>query len=324
MYPGRSAGKQSVIVAWPYTPADMEALELTYVVHRLWEADDRTSFLKEVGRGVRAFATDGERGVDAATMDLLPDLRIIASFGVGLDAIDLEYARAKGIRVTHTPDVLTGDVADMAIGLLLACARRIPQGDAHVRAGRWPANGPSLTTRVFGKRLGILGLGRVGRAVAQRARAFGLDIAYYDRERFADVDYRYCDSVVSLALGVDFLMICASAEANTRSIVGRDVLDALGENGFLVNVARGSIVDEPALLDCLRDRRIAGAALDVFYNEPRIAEAFFELDNVVLQPHQSSATFETRAAMGALVRDNLAAFFAGAPLLTEVRRMPPG
>lgn len=309
--------KQPLIVVWPYTPSDMAILEQTYDVHRLWEASDKASFLRQVGPGVCAIATDGEHGVDAATMDLLPDLELIACYGVGVDAIDLAHARRRNIRVTHTPDVLTEDVADMAIGLLLACARRIPQCDGYVRQGCWPGGGPGLTTRVWGKRLGILGLGRVGRAVARRAEAFQLDVAYYDRCRFDDVPYRHFDDLATLAAEVDFLVICASADHDTKSLVGGRVLDALGQDGMLINVARGAIVDEPVLLRYLRERRIAGAALDVFHNEPYIAREFFELDNVVLQPHQASATKETRAAMGALVRENLSAYFAGRPLPTE-------
>lgn len=309
--------KQPLIVVRPYTPADMAILEQTYDVHRLWETADKVSFLRTFGPGVRALATDGEHGADAATMDLLPDLELIASFGVGLDAIDLSHARRRNIRVTHTPDVLTEDVADMAFGLLLACARRIPQCDSYVRQGRWLEGGPGLTTRVWGKRLGILGLGRVGRAVATRAEAFKLEVAYHDRCRFDDVHYRYFDDVAALALEVDFLVICASADTDTRGLIGSHVLDALGPDGMLVNVARGAIVDEPVLLRYLRERLIAGAALDVFHNEPNIAREFGELDNVILQPHQSSATRETRASMGALVRDNLGAYFAGRPLLTE-------
>ena len=309
--------KQPLIVVRPYTPTDMAILEHTYNVHRLWEATDKASFLRKFGPGVRALATDGEHGADAAMMDLLPDLELIASFGVGLDAIDLAHARRRNIRVTHTPDVLTEDVADMAIGLLLACARRIPQCDSYVRQGRWPEGGPGLTTRVWGKRLGILGLGRVGRAVASRAEAFKLEIAYHDRCNFDDVPYRYFDDVAALAAEVDFLVICASADTDTRGLIGSRVLDALGRDGMLINIARGAIVDEPVLLRYLRERLIAGAALDVFHNEPSIAPEFGELDNVILQPHQSSATTETRASMGALVRDNLSAYFSGRPLPTE-------
>ena len=310
--------KPNILLAWPYTDRDTARLEDAYTVHRLWEMRDRAEFLGRVGPTIRALATDGECGASAQLIDALPNLELIASFGVGLDAIDLQHAWSRGIRVTHTPDVLTGDVADMGMALLLACVRRIPGGDAHVRSGKWPQGSPALTTRVFGKRLGILGLGRVGRAVAKRAAAFDLEISYHDRTRHADVPYQYCPDPVSLAAESDFLMICAAADRGNRGLVGEAVLKALGRHGFLINIARGSIVDEPVLIDYLQRNLIAGAALDVFWNEPHISPVLRTLDNLVLQAHQASATEETRAAMGALVLDNLVAHFSCAPLLTEV------
>lgn len=207
--------------------------------------------------------------------------------------------------------------ADMGMGLLLAIAREIPRNDAAVRAGEWGKRPLPLATRLRGKRPGILGPGRVGRALAKRAEAFDLSIAYHDRNRIEGVRYAYHDSAVALAKHVDFFVICAAADRNNRGSIGRDVFDALGLQGILVNLARGSIVDEPVLLDYLATQRIRGAALDVFWNEPSIDARFATLPDVVLQPHRASATIETRAAMAQRVRDNLVAFFAGAPLVTE-------
>jgi D-3-phosphoglycerate dehydrogenase len=251
-------------------------------------------------------------------MDALPKTRIISCFGVGYDAIDVAAAKARNIAVTNTPDVLTDDVADMAIALLLATARRIPFGDAHVRSGAWSAAPMPLTTSISRKRIGILGFGRVGRAVARRAAGFDMTVAYCSRQPDGAVPYRWFGDAAALAGQVDFLVICLSANAQTRGIVDAGVLKALGPKGMLVNVARGAVVDEPALLLALRDGTIAAAGLDVFCNEPDPDPAFLLLSNVVLQPHNASGTVETRAAIGLLVRQNLHAHFAGAPLPTPV------
>lgn len=311
--------KEELLLVARYPKADMAALESRYVVHVLSEATDRQALLAALGPKIRALATDGESGAKADLMDALPLLEIIVCYGVGVDAIDLQHAAKLGIRVTNTPDVLTGDVADMGMALLLAAARQIPANDAYVRNGQWGKVSFSLTTRVFGKRLGIIGLGRVGRAVAKRASAFDMPVAYYDRTRFDDVDYTFFASAKELARNSDFLMVCASASAENRSSIGMDVLNALGEKGILVNIARGSIVDEAALLECLENGRIRGAALDVFWNEPNIDPRFRPLANVVLQAHRSSATTETRAAMAELVRGNLQAFFENKPLPSEYK-----
>ncbi|QTD94771.1 2-hydroxyacid dehydrogenase [Burkholderia anthina] len=309
--------KEELMVVSRYPDADMATLEAQFSLHVLADAPDRERLLAEVGPRIRALATDGESGASAALIDALPNLQIIVSYGVGVDAIDLAQAARRGIRVTNTPDVLTGDVADLGIGLMLAVARDIAQNDAFVRAGAWGAQRFRLTSRMFGKRLGIIGLGRVGRAVARRAAAFDMQIAYHDRMRFDDVDYRFHASAAELAGDVDFLMVCAAADRMPRGAIGRDVFDALGPDGFLVNIARGSIVDEPVLVDYLLDGRIRGAALDVFWNEPAIDARLLTLPNVVLQAHRASATIETRAAMAQLVRDNLRAYFDGQPLATE-------
>lgn len=309
--------KTDLLVVVRYPEADMAELERHYTLHVLSDSANPAALLADVGPRIRALATNGEAGAGAALIDALPELEIIVSYGVGVDAIDLGHAAKRGIRVTNTPDVLTGDVADMGMGLMLAIARHLPANDRVVRDGQWGKIALPLATRMFGKRLGILGLGRVGRALARRAAAFDMSIAYHDRIRFEDIDYTYREDAVALARDSDFVVICAAADRQSHASVSRDVLDALGPEGILVNIARGSIVDEPVLLDYLSTHRIRGAALDVFWNEPSIDPRFHSLDNVVLQPHRSSATIETRAAMGQLVRENLQAFFKGLPLVTE-------
>ncbi|HEY0832702.1 MAG TPA: 2-hydroxyacid dehydrogenase [Azospirillum sp.] len=310
--------KPEIILIQPMMPAVEAALDAAYTVHRLSAAPDRDRLVAEVGARVRAVVTGGATGVGNAVIDACPNLGIIAINGIGTDAVDLEHARARGVRVTTTPDVLTDDVADMAMGLMLAVSRRLAVGDRFVRAGKWPTGKLPLARTVSGKRLGILGLGRIGRAVARRAAAFGMSIAYVNRTACADVPYRCMDSLMELARESDILVVAASAGPDTRNIVGRAVLDALGPDGILINVARGSVVDEPELVTALTEGRLGGAGLDVFADEPRVPEALFALDSVVLEPHQASATVETRAAMGDLVLANLRAFFAGQPLPTPV------
>ena len=307
-----------ILLLGAYPDAEMAKLAESYVVHRLWEQARPDDYLAEIGPRIRAVGTRGDLGASAALMRQLPALEIVVCFGVGVDAIDLDYARSHGIAVTNTPDVLTDDVADMGLALLLATARRIPYGDRHVRSGAWSAAPMPLTTSVSGKRIGILGFGRVGRAVARRAAGFDMQIAYCSRQPVADSPYRWFGQAAAMAAEVDFLVVCLSANPDTRGMVNSEVLAALGAKGILINVARGVVVDEAALLAALRDGTIAGAGLDVFLNEPDPDPAFAQLDNVVLQPHNASGTVETRAAIGLLVRENLVAHFAGEALLTPV------
>ena len=310
--------KEELLLVTRYSDTEMAMLE-QYRLHILSESVAPDDLLRRISPRIRALATNGEAGASAMLMDSLPKLEIVVCYGVGVDAIDLAYAARRGIRVTNTPDVLTDDVADMGIGLLIATSRQIPRGDAYIRAGLWGEADIPLGTRISGKKLGIVGLGRVGRAFARRAAVFGLEISYHDCFRFSDVDYTYFDSATELAQHVDFLVICAAADNANRAMIGREILDALGVHGILINIARGSIVDEPVLLDYLQEKRILGAGLDVFWNEPNIDSRFLQLDNVVLQPHRSSATIETRAAMMQLVCDNLRAFFSGKELPTEYK-----
>jgi hydroxypyruvate reductase len=310
--------KPEVLLIEPMTP-DVEAqLDAAYVVHRLSQAKDHMAFIAEVGTNIRGIVTGGRTGASNAIVEKLPKLEIIAINGIGTDAVDLDLAKRRGIRVTTTPDVLTDDVADMAMALLLATARHICLGDRFVRAGDWRHGHALLGTKVSGKRLGIIGLGRVGRAIARRAEGFDLSIAYSDPMRKDDVAYRYEADLRSLANAVDFLVVAAAGGSASRNIVNRDVLDALGPQGILINVARGTIVDEEALIVALNDGRLGGAGLDVFAHEPNVPEALWHMDNVVLQPHQASATVETRRAMADLVLANLAAHFAGRELPSAV------
>jgi D-3-phosphoglycerate dehydrogenase len=310
--------KPEILVIGPYPVWDLEPLEHDYRVHRLWEAADRNAYIGQVASRIRAIATRGELGADATLIDALPALEIIACYGVGTDAINLARAQARGVRVTNTPEVLTNDVADMALGLMLALLRKIPHGDAYVRAGEWPKANMALASSLTGKVVGILGFGRIGRAVARRAVAFETTIAYSGVAPAPGVAYAYYPDAVALAKASDVLVVCVAGGAATKNIVNADVLEALGPNGVLINVARGSTVDEDALIGALARGAIAGAGLDVFWNEPNIDGRLLEFPNVIVQPHQSSGTVETRKAMGKLVRDNLAAHFAGRPLLTPV------
>lgn len=310
--------KPDILLIEPMTQ-DVEAqLDAAYTVHRLSMATDHRAFIADVGANVRGIVTGGRTGASDAIINALPKLEIISINGIGTDAINLDLARRRGIHVTTTPDVLTDDVADLAIALLLAAARRICVGDRFVRAGGWLRGHVPLATKVSGKRLGIIGLGRVGRAIARRAEGFDLSIAYADPLRKDDVLYRYQPELRSLASEVDFLVIAAAGGPASRNIVNRDVLDALGPKGILINVARGSIVDEEALVAALTEGRLGGAGLDVFAHEPEVPEALWRLDNVVLQPHRASATVETRRAMADLVLANLAAHFAGQELPSAV------
>jgi lactate dehydrogenase-like 2-hydroxyacid dehydrogenase len=310
--------KPEILQLVPMLPQVEAALAEAYTVHRLWEATDPQALLAANGSAVRAVATDGHHGVPPEVLSALPALEIAASYGVGYDGIDVAACKARGIRVTNTPDVLSDAVAELAIGLMIALCRRIPQADAHVRAGKWPSGNFALTGELTGAHLGILGLGRIGKEIARRAQAMKMRVSYHGRREQAHEPYLYHPSLVAMAKDVDWLMVIAPGSAATAGIVSRDVLEALGPKGAIVNVARGALVDEPAMVELLAAGRLGGAALDVFADEPRVPEALFRLPNVVLSPHQGSATSKTRAAMGDLVVRNLAAHFAGDPLLTPV------
>jgi len=293
-------------------------LAAEFTVHKLYEAPDRDAFLKNLKDKVRGIASFGHLPVDGKLMDALPKLEIIANFGVGVDQINLDDAKKRKIIVTNTPDVLNECVADTAIALVLCTLRKLPQSDAYLRAGTWAAKGPyPLATSLGGKTLGILGLGRIGEAIAKRAMAMGMKIRYHNRRK-KDVPHPYDPDPVALAKNSDVLMIVTPGGAETKNLVGAKVLDALGPEGYVCNIARGSVIDEPVLLRYLQEKKIAGAGLDVFADEPRVPPEFFTLDNAVLFPHVGSATVETRKAMGDLQIENLRRHFAGQAVLTRV------
>jgi hydroxypyruvate reductase len=287
-------------------------------VHRLFASQDRDAFFQSVAHRIRAVATGGMLGLPRELMDRLPALEIIAVNGIGTDAVDLDEARRRGVRVTTTPDVLTDDVADLAMALLLAAFRRLCESDRFVRAGRWPSAGLPVARRVTGKRLGILGLGRIGRAIARRAEAFAMPVSYTDLRAAEGVSYRFVPDLVDLAGNVDALVVAASGGAGSKHLVNTMVLNALGPEGVLINVARGSVVDEVALVAALVEGRLGGAGLDVFTNEPNVPSGLWSMEQVVLQPHRASATLETRAEMGDLLVANLTAHFAGQALPAAV------
>ena len=310
--------KPQILLMGAYPEWDLADLETQYQVLKVYEALDRDALIAEHAPEIRAIATRGELGASANLMISLPKLEIVSCYGVGTDAIDLEHARGAGIRVTNTPDVLSADVADLGVALLLATARKLPQGDQFVRDGKWTKGNMELVTRVTGKRIGVVGFGRIGAAVAKRLAAFDCDVAYFSRSQRDGVAYPFFRNLLEMAKWSEFLIVTLSGGDATRNIIDTTVLEELGEQGILVNISRGSTIDEAALLAALESKTIKGAGLDVFLNEPNIDERFFALDNVVLQPHHGSGTLETRQAMGKLVRDNLAAHFAGSALLTPV------
>ncbi|NNM71401.1 2-hydroxyacid dehydrogenase [Enterovirga sp. DB1703] len=303
-------------------PVVIEGLERQFTLHKAWEAPDREAFLREVGPTIRGIALGGHTKVDAAFLDRFPKLEIVSSFGVGYDYIDAVEAGRRGIIVTNTPDVLTDEVADLTVGLLIATIRQLPQVDRYLREGRWLEKPYPLTATLRGRKVGILGLGRIGKAVAKRLEAFGLPISYHGRSRQEDVAYDYYPTLVGLAEAVDVLISVAPGSAETDRMVNAEVLRALGPNGVFVNVGRGSVVDEPALIEALRSKTILTAGLDVFADEPRVPKELIEMEHVVLLPHVGSASVETRRAMGQLVVDNLVSWFAGKGPLTPVAETP--
>jgi len=311
--------KPDVLIVDQMMPHVMEALETAYTTHKLHKADDRDAFLAEIGSRVRGIATGGHIGATAALMDACPNLEIISCFGVGVDAVDLDHAASKGVIVTNTPDVLNDDVANTAIMLLLATTRRLVAYDKYVRAGRWVAEGaPPLTQAIADQQIGIVGIGRIGQTIAQKLGVFDCRIAYHARSERPGLSYTYYGDLVEMARDSMALIVITPGGAATDKLISRKVMDALGPEGHLINIARGSVVDEDALVAALSDGTLGYAGLDVFVDEPQVPEVLFAMDNVVLQPHQGSATVRTRRGMGDLVVNNLAAHFAGKPALTPV------
>lgn len=312
-----TVSKPDILAVAKLHPFYQKALEAVYTVHDRTHENDPQAFARLAPQIVGVAAT-GESRVSRELLESLPNAKVVSVFGVGYDGVDVAAAIETGKRVGHTPDVLTDDVADLALGLLLSIGRNIPQADGFVRQGQWPQGPFRLSKKVSGARLGIVGLGRIGKAIARRAEGFGMSIAYTARSEKAGSGYAFFPSAKDLAANVDFLVVITPGGAGTRHLINAEVLQALGPQGFLVNVARGSVVDEEALLQALQTGAIAGAALDVYANEPHVPEAFWPLQNVVLTPHMASATHETRQAMADLAFANMQAGTAGLPLRTPV------
>lgn len=313
-------GRVEVLLTKPMIDTMLPALEKRFVVHRLWEAQDKEAFLgsQAVSR-VRAVICNTVEGASAQLIDALPCLEMVATFSVGVDKIDLPRCQSRGIAVSNTPDVLTDCTADTALALLLALLRRICSAHRFLCQGRWSSqHNFMLTTKVSGKRVGIVGLGRIGLAIAKRAEGFGCAISYQGKSSKPNLPYAYYHSAIDLAKNSDVLIISCPLTEETRHSIGRDVFDALGSKGFLINVARGPILDEVALVKALAEGRLGGAGLDVYENEPHVPAELCSMDNVVLTPHIGNSTWETKRTMADLVLSNLDAYFSGKPLVTPV------
>jgi lactate dehydrogenase-like 2-hydroxyacid dehydrogenase len=318
--------KPALLMTGPMMPLIENGCDAAFMVHRLHKAADREALLRQVAPEIRAICTGGHTGVrvDDAFMARFPNLRIVGNFGVGYDSVDAAAAARRSVIVTNTPEVLTEEVADTTLGLLLNTVREFYQAEKWLRDGRWASEGDYRLTpaSLRDRSVGIVGLGRIGKAIARRLEAFGLPVAYFGRHRQPDVAYRYYAELAAMARDVDTLIVVTPGGPATQNLIDAAVLEALGPRGILINVSRGSVVDEAALIEALRNRTIFAAGLDVYQNEPKLNPALLELDNVTLFPHVGSASVHTRNAMGQLVVDNLAAFAAGRPPLTPVAETP--
>jgi len=304
-------------------PLVLPKLEARLTVHKLWEAEDKPAFLAAIADKVRGIATGGQLKTDAALMDRFPKLEIVSNFGVGYDSVDATHAATRGVIVTNTPDVLTDEVADTAMGLVLMTAREFGAAERYLRAGKWmEAPFPLTRGTLRGKTLGIVGMGRIGKAIADRAKAFGLKLAYHNRRPAADTDIAYYGSLVDLARDVDILLSVLPGGSATHHLIGRAVLEALGPEGILINIGRGSVVDEAALIEALKAGKLWSAGLDVFEQEPCIPNELASFDRVVLLPHVGSASVHTRQLMGDLCADNLLRWFEKGHPLTPVAETP--
>lgn len=307
--------KPDVLVAGKLMPHVMEKLHALYTVHEPNDAKPMPALLKKVAPRIRAIATGSHYHVDAALIDACPKLEIITALSVGTDSIDVGYAKRKGVIVTNTPDVLNDDVANLTVALVLATTRRLVALDRYVRDGRWVSEGPPpLTRSIAGRQIGIVGLGRIGGEIAKKLEVFHPKLAYFARHKKPDAPYPYYSDLVELARDSAILIVMVPGGKATEKLIDRRVIDALGPEGILINVSRGPVVDEPALVAALQEGRLGGAGLDVFADEPNVPAPLLAMDNVVLQPHQGSATVETRRAMGDLMLANLAAHFEGRKL----------
>jgi lactate dehydrogenase-like 2-hydroxyacid dehydrogenase len=315
-------GEIGILLTAPMARVAQALSGARFRLHCLWEAADQSQLLEKVGPSIRGIAAGGHTAVDEKLTSLFPALEIIANFGVGYDRIDVGHAAKRGYVVTNTPGVLDEEVADLTLGLLLCTVRSLPQAERFAREGRWLSGNFPLSSSLQQRKVGILGLGRIGKAIAKRLDAFGVTTAYHGRIQQPDVPRRYYSSLIEMAGQVDVLIVCAPGGRETENIVNAAVLEALGPNGILINVARGSLVDERALIDALKNRTILAAGLDVFAREPQVPPELLALENAVLLPHVGSASHLTRNAMGQLVADNLIAWFEGRGPITPVPETP--
>ncbi|NRG17251.1 2-hydroxyacid dehydrogenase [Rhizobiales bacterium] len=312
--------KPDILIPRPLMRSILKVLDRDYTTHKLWEMADPEAYLDSVAQMIKGIASSPSAKVDANLVDRLPNLQIVANFGVGYDGIDARHCADRGIMVTNTPDVLTEEVADTALGLLIMAVRELSASERYLRAGKWQSDGPYPLTHgtLRGRKLGIFGLGRIGKAIARRAEAFGLEIHYHGRRKQDGVAYPYHRNLKELAAACDTLMVVAPGGADTRHAVDADVLKALGPNGVVINIGRGSVIDEQALITALKNGVILAAGLDVFEEEPRAPAELIALDNAVLLPHVGSASIHTREAMGSLMLDNLATWFKEGHAVTPV------
>ncbi len=318
-----SAGKPEVLLFGPLKPVIVKGLEAGCMVHKLAEAADRDAFVA-AHSGVRAIAcsTTSEM-IPGSFMARFPKLQIVSSFGVGYDHMDAKWAAAHGVILTNTPEVLTEEVADTALGLLLCTVREFPQAERFLRAGKWLQKGYPLTKATLRDRtVGMVGMGAIGQAIARRLDAFGVPVVYHTRKPRPELPYRHYPNLIDMARAVDILLVIVPGGAATQNMINADVLDALGPDGILINMARGSVVDEPALIKALREKRIMSAGLDVYVKEPEVPQELIAMENVVLFPHLGSASVYTRDKMDQLVVDNILAWAAGKPPLTPVPETP--
>ena len=309
-----------ILMMGPMRPIEQALVEPDFILHRLWQHEDKAAFLKEVGPRIRgAVAYSGAALMDAAIFAALPKLEMIGNMGVGYDSIDTGIARERGIIVTNAGNANEIDVGEHAFALVLAVGRAVAAGDRYVRAGRWVKEGRmAITHRVSGRKLGILGMGHIGLEVARHAANFRMPVFYHNRTQRTDVDYTYVDSVVELARQVDVLVVAAPGGDDTRHLVDQAVIEALGPEGVIVNIARGTVIDEAAMVAALAEGRLAGAGLDVFEDEPNVPDSLFDHPHVILQPHQGGATYEGIAAAVGILIENLKNHFAGKPVVNRV------
>lgn len=302
--------KPKILQMCALSPELDAALAEHYQVIPWWQSKNTEVLLAEHGADIAGIATAAPTGVPSSLIEVLPALRVISCRGVGLDKIDLNLAKSRDIQVAGSFGTLSDCVADLAFALLLDVARQVSQSDQYLRQGQWLQARYPLTTRVSGKRLGIVGLGQIGREVAKRASGFNMQVAYNNRRPVSDVPYQHQPSLKALAEWADFLVVCVSGGSETQALIDQEIIEALGPKGYLINVARGTVVDEAALISALENGRLAGAGLDVFAEEPKVPEALIKLSNVVLTPHVASGTVETRQAMEDLLLENLQAYFS--------------